>query len=262
MICFYIIAFFVLVAVFAPLISPYDPNATDLSNKLGSSTLEHLLGTDEYGRDILSRIIYGARVSLSIGLISTMISTFIGVVLGVLAGYYGGIVDEIICRIMEVFSAFPDILFAIAIMFIFGPGVINLFIALGILGWVSTARLIRGQALSIKGKEYIKAARASGASDFFIIIKHILPNCISTIIVISTMSIPGAIMSEASLSFLGLGVQSPTASWGSMISYAKSYIRTAPAYSIYPGIAIILIVLAFNLFGDSLRDALDPKLKI
>ncbi|MDR1013352.1 MAG: ABC transporter permease, partial [Lactobacillales bacterium] len=222
----------------------------------------HLLGTDEYGRDILSRLIFGARASLLIGLTTTAISAFIGVVLGTAAGFYGGIIDEVISRIMEVFYAFTDILFAIGVMFVLGPGIINLFIALGILGWIGTARLIRAKVLTLKEKEFIKAAQSCGASDFFIIRKHILPNCLSTIIVITTMAIPSAILSEAALSFLGLGVQAPTASWGSMISFAKTYIRMHPTYSIYPGICIILVVLAFNLFGDCLRDALDPKLKI
>lgn len=258
-ICLAIIIFFVLIAIFAPFIAPFDPDQIDLTSKLKPSGALHLLGTDEYGRDILSRLIFGARSSLLIGLVTTSISVFTGVILGTIAGYYGGIFDEIISRVIEILYAFPDMLFAIGVMFVLGPGIINLFIALGILGWTGTARLIRAKVLTLKEKDFIKAAKLCGASNFFVIKNHILPNCVSTIIIIATMGIPGAILSEAALSFLGLGVQPPTASWGSMISFAKTYIRVNPSYSVYPGICIILVVIAFNLFGDYLRDALDPS---
>jgi peptide/nickel transport system permease protein len=262
MTCAFVIALFILVAIFAPFLAPYDPNAIDLKSILKNPTAAHPFGTDELGRDILSRVIYGARVSIVVGLVTTSISTLLGIVLGAVAGYRGGLTDIVISRLMEIFSAFPDILFAVGVMFILGPGVINLFIALGILGWVGTARLIRGQVMQLKEKEYIEAARASGASGFWLIIKHLIPNCVSTIIILVTMGIPGAMMSEAALSFLGLGVQPPNPSWGSMINMSRTYIRTLPTYSIFPGVAMIIVVLAFNIFGDGLRDALDPRLKI
>lgn len=257
----FILILLIICAILAPVIAPYDPNVQVLEDALKPASVKHLLGTDEYGRDILSRIIFGTRISLSVGLISQAIAIVIGVTLGSIAGFYGGKVDSIISRIMEMVAAFPDLLFAIAIMFVLGPGVINCFIALALLSWVGTARLIRGQVLQLKKKEYVEACIACGGKNSRIILKHLLPNCLSTIIVLVTLGIPGAIMSEASLSFLGLGVQTPTASWGSMISFAQPYIRSNPTYSIFPGIAIIITVLSFNIFGDGLRDALDPKLK-
>lgn len=251
----------VLVAIFAPVIAPYDPNVQILEEKLQGPSAKHLLGTDDLGRDILSRIVYGARISLSVGLISEGISVAIGVVLGAIAGYYGGRVDMIIMRLTDIMFAFPDLLFMLGIMFVLGPGLYNVFIALGIVGWAGVARLVRGQVLQIKEMEYVEAARAQGASDWRIIFHHILPNCLAPIIVVITLGIPGAIMSEASLSFLGLGAQPPTPSWGSMIFLARSFIRYQPHMSIFPGVAIMLTVLSFNLFGDGLRDALDPKMK-
>ncbi len=261
MISFIVIVILCLMAILAPLISPYDPNQTVLEDDLLSVSWQHWFGTDEYGRDILSRIIYGTRVSLSVGIVSVFISTFIGIVIGSIAGYYGGAVDSFLSRMIEIFSAFPELIFAIGLMFVLGPGIINLFIAIGLIRWTETARLIRGQVMQIKEREFVKGCVASGGTDFWIITKHILPNCLSTIIIIITLGIPGAIMSEASLSFIGLGVQAPQASWGSMINAAQSYIRFNTVYSVIPGIAIIITVLAFNIFGDGLRDALDPRLK-
>lgn len=261
MFCLFILILLIAIAILSPWICPYDPNSQELAKALQTPSSEHLLGTDEYGRDILSRIIYGTRISLTVGIVSQLIATIIGVTMGSIAGYYGGVVDGIISRIMEIFAAFPDLIFAMGIMFVLGPGVANVFIALALLSWVGTARLIRGQVMQLKEKEYVEACIASGGKTFRIIVKHLLPNCISTIIVLVTLGIPGAIMSEASLSFLGLGVQPPTASWGSMISTAQPYINYRPLYSVFPGVAIIITVLAFNIFGDGLRDALDPKLK-
>ncbi len=261
MVCLVIILAFIVIAFTAQWISPYDPYEIDLKSTLQGPSAAHWMGTDEYGRDILSRILYGTRISLSVGLVSQVISTVLGVMLGSVAGYYGGKMDMLISRLMEIFSAFPDILFAIGIMFVLGPGILNIFIALGILGWVGTARLVRSQVLQLKETEYIAAAKSAGASSFWLITRHMIPNCVSTIIILITMGIPGAIMSEASLSFLGLGVHPPTASWGSMINTARIYILSDPTYSIFPGIAIIILVLAFNIFGDGLRDALDPRLK-
>ena len=261
MFCAIIVILLVLIAIFAPMIAPYDPDVQDYASILQSPSKAHLLGTDEYGRDILSRIIYGTRVSLSVGLLAQVLATLIGVTLGALAAYYGGWVDTLMSRIMEIFAAFPDLIFAMGIMFVIGPGIKNIFIALGLLTWVRTARMVRGQILQLKEKEYVEAAKASGATAFHTITKHLIPNCISTVIVLVTLGIPNAIMYEASLSFLGLGIQPPTASWGSMISFAQPYISYLPTYSIFPGIAIMITVIAFNIFGDGLRDALDPKMK-
>ena len=261
MLCAIIILLLVIIAVFAPVLAPYDPAVQDYANILKAPSKAHLLGTDEYGRDILSRIIYGTRVSLSVGLLAQALATLIGVTLGALAAYYGGWVDTVISRITEIFAAFPDLIFAMGIMFVIGPGIKNIFIALGLLTWVRTARMIRGQILQLKEKEYVEAAKASGATAFHTITKHLIPNCISTVIVLVTLGIPNAIMYEASLSFLGLGIQPPTASWGSMISSAQPFISYLPTYSIFPGIAIMITVIAFNIFGDGLRDALDPKMK-
>ena len=260
MFCAIIVILLVLIAIFAPMIAPYDPDVQDYASILQSPSKAHLLGTDEYGRDILSRIIYGTRVSLSVGLLAQVLATLIGVTLGALAAYYGGWVDTLISR-MEIFAAFPDLIFAMGLMFVIGPGIKNIFIALGLLTWVRTARMVRGQILQLKEKEYVEAAKASGATAFHTITKHLIPNCISTVIVLVTLGIPNAIMYEASLSFLGLGIQPPTASWGSMISFAQPYISYLPTYSIFPGIAIMITVIAFNIFGDGLRDALDPKMK-
>lgn len=261
MVCLMVIIALIILAVFAPFFAPYDPNLQDYAAILQKPSVAHPFGTDEYGRDILSRIIYGTRISLSVGILAQLIATVIGVTLGALAAYYGGWVDTLISRIMEIFAAFPDLIFAMGIMFVLGPGMKNIFVALGLLTWVRTARMIRGSILQLKEKEYVEAAKASGATPFHIITKHLIPNCLSTVIVLVTLGIPNAIMYEASLSFLGMGIQPPTPSWGSMISFAQPYISYLPTYSIFPGIAIMITVIAFNIFGDGLRDALDPKMK-
>ena len=260
-VCLFVVIALVLVAIFAGVLAPYDPDAIDLVNRLAGPGGAHPLGTDELGRDILSRIIYGCRISLSVGVVSQAIALFIGFFAGVLAGYFGGRVDTVISFVIQVFSSFPFLLFAIVIMFVLGPGLINLYVALGLLMWTTTARLIRGDVMRLKGSEYIQSCILSGGKSWRIIMKHLLPNCVSTLIVTSTLGIPNAIMSEASLSFLGLGVQPPTASWGAMISASQPYIQVNPTYSIATGVAIIITVMAFNLLGDSLRDALDPKMR-
>ena len=261
MACLGIVIILCLVALFAPWIAPYDPDAQVLTERLMPPSAQHWFGTDELGRDIFSRIVYGCRISLSVGVVSQIIATVIGYTMGVCAGYFGGKVDAVISFIIQVFSSFPFLLFAIAIMFVLGPGLVNLYLALGLLGWASTARLIRGDVMRLKKMEYIDACKISGGSSFKIIMKHLLPNCLSTLIVTVTLGIPSAIMSEASLSFLGLGVRPPMSSWGSMISFSQPYIRSSTYYSIIPGLAIIITVLAFNMLGDGLRDALDPKLR-
>ena len=260
-VCLIFVVILALVAIFAPYIAPYEQSFQDTANILAKSSKTHWLGTDEFGRDILSRILYGTRISLSVGLVAEAIAVTIGVLLGSIAGYYGGKMDAVISRIIEIFASFPHILFAIVIMFVLGTGVMNVFIAIGFVGWTGVARMIRAQVMQLREQEYVEAAKASGGGNMKIIFRHLIPNCLSTIIVIITMEIPQDIMYEASLSFLGLGVQPPSASWGEMISTARAHLRTSPIYSISPGVALLLTVLAFNLLGDALRDALDPKLK-
>lgn len=256
-----VIGLIALVAVFAPLLAPYDPYATDIYNKLSGPTPEHIMGTDSIGRDVFSRIIYGTRISLLVGVICEAIAVPIGVVLGCIAGYYGGWLDAVISRLIEVLGSFPFIIFALCIMFLIGPGVLNIFVALGAIGWLGHARQIRAAVIQLKNAEFIEAAKAAGATDLQIIFKHLVPNCLSTVIVVATIDIPGDIMYEATLSYIGLGIQPPEPSWGSMIAEAQNYLRQIPTFSIFPGLAIMIVVLAFNTFGDGLRDALDPKLK-
>ena len=252
----------IVVCFIAPLITSYDPEKQALSERLLSPSLKHWWGTDQYGRDIFTRCVYGCRVSLSVGIISQLIATIIGYFMGVTAGYVGGKTDDAISFVMQVFSSFPFLLFAMALMYALGPGITNLYISLGLLSWASTAKLIRGQVMQLKGQEYIQACKVDGGSTLRIILKHLLPNCIPMLIVSITLGIPSAILSEASLSYLGLGVPSPKPSWGSMIAESQDFIRSNTYYSLFPGLCIIVTVMAFNMMGDGLRDALDPKLRI
>ncbi len=252
----------IIICFIAPLITSYDPEKQALSERLLSPSLKHWWGTDQYGRDIFTRCVYGCRVSLSVGIISQLIATIIGYFMGVTAGYVGGKTDDAISFVMQVFSSFPFLLFAMALMYALGPGITNLYISLGLLSWASTAKLIRGQVMQLKGQEYIQACKVDGGSTLRIILKHLLPNCIPMLIVSITLGIPSAILSEASLSYLGLGVPSPKPSWGSMIAESQDFIRSNTYYSLFPGLCIIVTVMAFNMMGDGLRDALDPKLRI
>ena len=252
----------IIICFIAPLITSYDPEKQVLSERLLSPSLKHWWGTDQYGRDIFTRCVYGCRVSLSVGIISQLIATIIGYFMGVTAGYVGGKTDDTISFVMQVFSSFPFLLFAMALMYALGPGITNLYISLGLLSWASTAKLIRGQVMQLKGQEYIQACKVDGGSTLRIILKHLLPNCIPMLIVSITLGIPSAILSEASLSYLGLGVPSPKPSWGSMIAESQDFIRSNTYYSLFPGLCIIVTVMAFNMMGDGLRDALDPKLRI
>ena len=252
----------IVICFIAPLITSYDPEKQVLSERLLSPSLKHWWGTDQYGRDIFTRCVYGCRVSLSVGIISQLIATIIGYFMGVTAGYVGGKTDDTISFVMQVFSSFPFLLFAMALMYALGPGITNLYISLGLLSWASTAKLIRGQVMQLKGQEYIQACKVDGGSTLRIIIKHLLPNCIPMLIVSITLGIPSAILSEASLSYLGLGVPSPKPSWGSLIAESQDFIRSNTYYSLFPGLCIIVTVMAFNMMGDGLRDALDPKLRI
>lgn len=262
------IAFVVLVALTADLWaqqwlgSPTAADSTQMAaNSLLPPSLEHPFGTDVTGRDILVRVIYGARVSMAVGIMATAISTVIGLVLGALAGFYGGIWDTIIMRAADIFLAFPYVLFVVAMIAALGQGLQNVFIAIGILGWPSIARVFRSAILTVKENDYVDAARAMGASDIRIIVRHILPNSVASIVVYATMNIGGAILTESALSFLGMGVVPPTPSWGSMIQAGQAYLQTAPWMMIMPGLAILSTVLAFTLLGDGLRDALDVKMK-
>ena len=252
----------IVICFIAPLITSYDPEKQVLSERLLSPSIKHWWGTDQYGRDIFARCVYGCRVSLSVGIISQLIATIIGYFMGVTAGYVGGKTDDAISFVMQVFSSFPFLLFAMALMYALGPGITNLYISLGLLSWASTAKLIRGQVMQLKGQEYIQACKVDGGSTLRIILKHLLPNCIPMLIVSITLGIPSAILSEASLSYLGLGVPSPKPSWGSMIAESQNFIRSNTYYSLFPGLCIIVTVMAFNMMGDGLRDALDPKLRI
>ncbi|MBC7292798.1 MAG: ABC transporter permease [Thermoleophilia bacterium] len=258
----------ILVAVTADLWAPRwlgDPVAIDTATvtqrTLLPPSVEHPFGTDKLGRDIASRVVYGARVSLVVGIVAVLIMVVIGLILGALAGYYGGIWDSLIMRTADVFFAFPYVLFAIALIAVLGKGFQNVFIAIGVLGWPSIARVFRSSILSVKENEYVDAARAMGASTTRILWRHIMPNSVAPIIVYATMSVGGAILTEAALSFLGMGVQPPQPSWGLMLSEARSFLFSAPWLMFYPGIAILTTVLAFVLLGDGLRDALDVKLK-
>ncbi len=248
-----------LLSSFASLISPYNPADQNLYERLQEPGLSHLLGQDSLGRDILSRIIYGSRVSLKVGFLTIFISGIIGTLIGSVAGYYGGRIDRILMQICDIFLAFPGLLVAITLIAILGPGLNNVILALCIMGWVSFARLVRGQILSLKNLDYIQAAVACGISDLRIILKHLLPNLMTPIIVHSTFGMAGAIVAEAGLSFLGLGVQPPETSWGMMLSEGRKFLLIAPHMTTFPGLAIMIVVLGLNLLGDGLRDKFDTK---
>jgi ABC-type dipeptide/oligopeptide/nickel transport system permease subunit len=252
-----------LIAIFAPLIAPYEPNKQNLQASLTPPGPGHLLGTDKHGRDMLSRMIFGTRIALLVGFLPQFVSLVLAIVLGLVSGYYGGWVDDLIMRLADAFFAFPSLLFMMALMFVLGPkqGLLGIILGLGIVGWAGRARIMRGQVLSIRERAYIESARSVGANTSRIVFRHILPNCLAPLIVSTTMSIPGAIMAEAGLSFIGLGVAPPTATWGQMLQTGREYLRQLPWLSIWPGLAILITVLSFNLFGDGLRDALDPYLK-
>lgn len=257
-----IIVLMILMAIFAPIIAPQKPDAVDFAAVLKGPSREHLLGTDNLGRDVVSRTIYGSRVSLQVGIIAVGISLIIGTVLGLVAGYMSGtFLDSLIMRCMDALLAFPTLVLALAITAALGPSLTNVMIAVGVVGIPSYARLIRGQVLSVGQHEYVEAARTSGASDARIIWRHILPNVTAPLIVQASIGVAFAILAEASLSFLGLGVQPPTPSWGGMLSIGKDYLQYAAWMALVPGAAIFLIVLAFNFLGDGIRDALDPHLR-
>ncbi len=250
---------FVLMAVFAPILAPYHPNATDFDAILEKPSREHLLGTDELGRDVLSRIIFGARASIQAGVFATLLAIVIAVPIGLIAGFYRGWIDPIISRLTDVLLAFPFLILAVGLAAILGPSLLNATIALGLAAAPGLIRVARAEALSLREEDYVRAAVANGAGDVRILGRHIVPNMTGTLIVQATVTIPAAIIGEAALSFLGLGVQPPTPSWGVMLADAQAYLSDAPRLALYPGLAILLCSLSFNLLGDGLRDALDPK---
>jgi peptide/nickel transport system permease protein len=254
-----VLAIFILGAIFAPLITSFDPIKTDFSNALTAPSDANILGTDWLGRDVFARIVYGSRISLAIGLISVVIGMVIGVPIGALSGYYGGRFDLFIQRAIDIMIAFPGILLAIVVVAVLGVGVENVMIAVGIASVPIYTRLVRGSVLAVKEQGYISAAKALGIGDFRIILRHIMPNCLGPIIVQSTFQVATAILWAAGLGFLGLGAQPPDPEWGAMLSKGREYIRTAHHLTTYPGLAILFMVLGFNLIGDGLRDALDPR---
>ena len=254
---------FVVFAIFAPLLAPQDPAALSLPACLMEPSGAHWFGTDELGRDIFSRVIYGARISMLVGTSVVLASLMIGLVVGSLAGYYGGWTDKVAnVIVMNAFMSFPGILLAIAFVAFLGPGIFNLILALSIGGWVGYARLIRAQVLATREREFVEAARALGATDLRIILRHILPNIIQPMIVQAAIGMAGAVLAEATMSFLGLGVPPPTASWGSMLNDARSHLFDAPHMVFFPAVAVMLAVLSFNFIGDALRDYLDPRSRI
>ena len=250
----------ILMAIFAG-ISPYSPTDSSVIERCQTPSLAHWFGTDELGRDILTRIAYGARISLSVGLLSVLISATGGTILGAIAGFYGGKVDNVIMRFVDVWMAIPNLLLNISVVAALGNGLQNVVMAIGIASIPNYCRIIRGSVLANKAQEYVEASRASGATDAFIIFYHIIPNCIAPMIVQSTLSIGSAILTCSSLSFLGIGVTPPTPEWGSMLSTGRSFIRDYPHMTFFPGLATLVTILAMNLLGDGLRDALDPKLR-
>src|SRR5690625_1637401 len=252
-----------ILALLAPYIAPYDPLYQDISNKLAPPSKEAWMGTDHFGRDIFKRLLHGARVSLSVGFLAMLFSVTIGVLVGSIAGYYGGKIDAFLTRLVDVLISFPNIFLLIALIGIFRPGIDILILILGTLGWMGVARLVRGEFLSLRTREYVLAARTIGMKDAAIIFKHILPNAIGPIIVVATLSVGNIIIAESTLSFLGLGIQPPTPSWGNMLQAAQDYtvMKTAWWYPLFPGLMILITVLSLNFVGDGLRDAFDPNLE-
>jgi peptide/nickel transport system permease protein len=249
----------VLAGLAGPWVVPFDPSSQELSLRLARPTVHHLFGLDELGRDIFSRVLAGARISLIVGVTVVGISTLVGVLLGSIAGYFGGWVDDVISRGVDVLMAFPGILLAIALVAVLGPSLRNVVLALSVIGWVGYARLVRGQVLRARELEFVQAARALGASTTRILLRHVIPTTMPAVMVQATLGMAGAILAEAALSFLGLGVQPPTPSWGTMLNGGRLHLLDAPHLTIFPGAAIALLVLGFNFLGDGLRDALDPK---
>jgi len=248
-----------LCALFAPFISVHNPFEPDLKNILASPSISHPFGTDTLGRDVFARVVYGSRISLIVGFVSVGIAVLIGIAIGAISGYYGGIIDEIIMRFVDLMMCFPTFFLILAVIALLEPSIWNIMIVIGLTGWMGIARLIRAEILSIKHKEFILAAKTLGLSEVRIIFRHVLPNAMSPIYVVATLGIGGAILTESALSFLGIGVQPPTPSWGNILTQAKDNIEVAWWLSLYPGLAIFLTVMGYNLLGEGLRDIFDPR---
>jgi peptide/nickel transport system permease protein len=253
-----IVAIAVLAAVVGPLVAPFDPADQELALRLSGPTGTHWFGLDELGRDIFARVLVGARISLLVGLVVVGVSSTIGIALGSVAGYFGGAIDEAISRVIDILLAFPGLLLAIALVAVLGPNLTNVVLALSVIGWVGYARLVRGQVLRARELDFVQAAKALGASTPRILARHVIPTALPAVSVQATLGMGGAILAEAALSFLGLGVQPPTPSWGTMLNYGRGHLLDAPHLTIFPGLAIAILVLGFNFLGDGLRDALDP----
>ena len=259
LISFIFIMFVIIAAVFAPYISPYNPDKIDVNAVLQPPNPAHLLGTDQLGRDILSRLIFGARISIEVGFIAVSLSLFIGIFIGAYAGYYGGVTDSILMRFVDIMLTFPSFFLILAISAILKPSIINIMIIIGLTSWMGIARIIRAEFTQNREKDYVLSAKAAGASDSYIMFFEILPNTVAPILVSATLGVAGAILIQASLAFLGIGIMPPTASWGGMLSRGKTYIMVAWWLTLFPGIAILLTVLSFNLIGEAVRNALDPR---
>ncbi len=260
-VCFLIIVVLVFVAIFAPLLSPYGPNANNLRNIVQPPSKEHLLGTDYLGRDVLSRVLYGARISLYTSILAGILSAMAGIFLGLLAGYFGGILSSVIMRITDALLAIPALIFTLVLASAMGGGLLSIIVSIGISMLPTYVRMVNGQVLSLRESDYITAGKLIGLKNLKILLKHLLPNCFPSLIVLFTMNLGTGIMIEATMSYLGVGIAPPTATWGAMVSDGYSYLTTAPLLSILPGVCIILVVVAFNVVGDGLRDALDPRLR-
>jgi peptide/nickel transport system permease protein len=256
-----IIVLLVLTAVGCQWLAPLDPIQQTLSDRLLPPSFHHFMGTDQYGRDVFSRLLYGARISLAVGLVAVSIYIFIGTFVGAVAGYYGGIVDALLMRLVDILLCIPTFFLILMVIAFIGPSIVNVMIIIGLTSWTDVARLVRGEVLSLKEREFVQAAKVIGMKDVRIIMKHILPNAMGPILVVATLGIGGAILTESSLSFLGLGVQPPTASWGNMLQEGKDHLTDAWWLVTFPGLAIFITVLGYNLLGEGLRDLLDPRLR-
>ncbi len=249
------------VAVFAHWLAPYDPLQINLKEVLSPPSAAHLLGTDTLGRDVLSRVIYGARISLLVGFVAVGLATLIGVLVGALAGYYGGVVDAVLMRLVDLMLCFPTLFLILAVIAVLGPSIWNIMVVIGVTGWMGVARLVRAEFLSLREREFVVAARALGASDARLIWRHLLPNALTPVMVSATLGVAGAILTESALSFLGLGVQAPTPSWGNILTMGKDNLEIAWWLSVFPGLAILVTVMSYNLLGEGIREAIDPRLR-
>ena len=248
------------ISIFAPFLAPYDPNSIDLKQVLVPPSADHLLGTDTLGRDVLSRIIYGSRVSLKVGFVAVGLATLIGLLVGSLAGYYGGWVDQLFMRLVDLMLCFPTLFLILAVIAVLGPSIWNIMVVIGLTSWMGVARLVRAEFLSLRERDFVAAARALGATDARLILRHLLPNALAPVMVSATLGVAGAILTESALSFLGLGVQPPTPSWGNILTAGKDNIEIAWWLSFFPGLAILVTVMSYNLLGEGIREAIDPRL--